>query len=86
MPGTRYNELITGMYCICVWIEQLNDLKQEFMKQEDQLRDVKKNRTNLERMLEYERYDNDFCSVFLMNVQFFSTETLNIIYNEQMNL
>uniref|UniRef100_A0A3Q2XPC5 Protein GOLM2 n=1 Tax=Hippocampus comes TaxID=109280 RepID=A0A3Q2XPC5_HIPCM len=34
--------------------EQLNDLKQEFMKQEDQLRDVKKNRTTLERKLEYE--------------------------------
>ncbi|XP_037103008.1 protein GOLM2 isoform X1 [Syngnathus acus] len=34
--------------------EQLNDLKQEFMKQEDQLREVKKNRTTLERKLEYE--------------------------------
>ncbi|XP_077419240.1 protein GOLM2 isoform X1 [Vanacampus margaritifer] len=34
--------------------EQLSDLKQEFMKQEDQLREVKKNRTTLERKLEYE--------------------------------
>ncbi|XP_061526487.1 protein GOLM2 isoform X1 [Phycodurus eques] len=34
--------------------EQLNDLKQEFMKQEDHLRDVKKNTTTLERKLEYE--------------------------------
>ncbi|XP_028258131.1 protein CASC4 isoform X2 [Parambassis ranga] len=34
--------------------EQLKELKQEFMKQEDQLREVKKNSTTLERKLEYE--------------------------------
>ncbi|XP_041650409.1 protein GOLM2 isoform X2 [Cheilinus undulatus] len=34
--------------------EQLKDLKQEFMKQEEQMREVKKNSTNLERKLEYE--------------------------------
>ncbi|XP_044206812.1 protein GOLM2 isoform X4 [Thunnus albacares] len=34
--------------------EQLKDLKQEFMKQEEQLREVKKNSTTLERKLEYE--------------------------------
>lgn len=36
--------------------EQLKELKQEFMKQEEQLREVKKNSTTLERKLEYERY------------------------------
>lgn len=36
--------------------EQLKDMKQEFMKQEEQLREVKKNSTTLERKLEYERY------------------------------
>ncbi|KAM3625628.1 uncharacterized protein V6R79_015039 [Siganus canaliculatus] len=34
--------------------EQLKELKQEFMKQEEQLREVKKNSTTLERKLEYE--------------------------------
>ncbi|KAL1007171.1 hypothetical protein UPYG_G00082970 [Umbra pygmaea] len=34
--------------------EQLKELKQEFMKQEDQLRDVRKNNTHLEKKLEYE--------------------------------
>ncbi|XP_056134468.1 protein GOLM2 isoform X2 [Lampris incognitus] len=34
--------------------EQLKELKQEFMKQEDQMREVKKNSTTLERRLEYE--------------------------------
>ncbi|CAG5856815.1 unnamed protein product [Menidia menidia] len=34
--------------------EQLKDLKQEFMKQEEQLREVKKNSTTLEKKLEYE--------------------------------
>ncbi|XP_076012371.1 protein GOLM2 isoform X1 [Genypterus blacodes] len=34
--------------------EQLKELKHEFMKQEDQLREVKKNSTTLERKLEYE--------------------------------
>ncbi|KAM6950692.1 protein GOLM2 isoform 1-T1 [Lycodopsis pacificus] len=34
--------------------EQLNELKQEFMKQEEQLREVKKNSTTLARKLEYE--------------------------------
>ncbi|XP_019909954.1 protein CASC4 isoform X1 [Esox lucius] len=34
--------------------EQLKELKQEFMKQEDQMREVKKNNTNLEKKLEYE--------------------------------
>ncbi|XP_028812413.1 protein CASC4 isoform X2 [Denticeps clupeoides] len=34
--------------------EQLKELRQEFMKQEDQLREVKKNSTSLERKLEYE--------------------------------
>lgn len=36
--------------------EQLTELKQEFMKQEEQLREVKKNSSSLERKLEYERY------------------------------
>lgn len=35
--------------------EQLTELKQELMKKEDQLREVKKNGTNLEKKLEYER-------------------------------
>ncbi|KAM4631237.1 protein GOLM2 isoform 2-T2 [Polymixia lowei] len=34
--------------------EQLQELKQEFMKQEEQLREVKKNSTTLEKRLEYE--------------------------------
>ncbi|XP_062380367.1 protein GOLM2 isoform X2 [Sardina pilchardus] len=34
--------------------EQLKELRQEFLKQEDQLREVKKNSTTLERKLEYE--------------------------------
>uniref|UniRef100_A0A673XRQ8 Protein GOLM2 n=1 Tax=Salmo trutta TaxID=8032 RepID=A0A673XRQ8_SALTR len=34
--------------------EQLKELKQEFMRQEIQLREVKKNSTNVERKLEYE--------------------------------
>ncbi|XP_034536078.1 protein CASC4 isoform X2 [Notolabrus celidotus] len=34
--------------------EQLKDLKQEFLKQEEQMREVKKNSTTLERKLEYE--------------------------------
>lgn len=34
--------------------EQLQELKQEFLKQEEQLREVKKNSTTLERKLEYE--------------------------------
>ncbi|KAK5874047.1 hypothetical protein PBY51_019029 [Eleginops maclovinus] len=34
--------------------EQLKELKQEFIKQEEQLREVKKNSTTLERKLEYE--------------------------------
>lgn len=34
--------------------EQLKELKQEFMKQEEQLREVRKNSTTLERRLEYE--------------------------------
>ncbi|KAJ0002261.1 hypothetical protein NQD34_002057 [Periophthalmus magnuspinnatus] len=34
--------------------EQLKELKQEFMKQEEQLKEVKKNSTTLERKLEYE--------------------------------
>ncbi|CAK6969788.1 protein GOLM2 isoform X1 [Scomber scombrus] len=34
--------------------EQLKDMKQEFLKQEEQLREVKKNSTTLERKLEYE--------------------------------
>lgn len=37
-------------------IEQLKDLKQEFMKQEQQLIEVKKNSTTLEKKLEYERF------------------------------
>lgn len=36
--------------------EQLKELKQELMKHEEQLREVKKNSTTLERKLEYERY------------------------------
>lgn len=35
--------------------EQLTELKQELIKKEDQLREVKKNGTNLEKKLEYER-------------------------------
>lgn len=46
--------------CLCMFVllqtEQLKELKQEFMKQEEQLREVKKNSTTLERKLEYERY------------------------------
>lgn len=45
--------------CLFVTIfqtEQLTELKQELMKKEDQLRDVKKNSTNLEKKLEYERW------------------------------
>ena len=46
--------------CVCVvsslQTEQLKDLKQEFMKQEEQQREVKKNITTLEKKLEYERY------------------------------
>ncbi|KAG7473427.1 hypothetical protein MATL_G00095750 [Megalops atlanticus] len=34
--------------------EQLKELRQEFLKQEDQLREVKKNSTHLEKKLEYE--------------------------------
>ncbi|XP_036400360.1 protein GOLM2-like isoform X1 [Megalops cyprinoides] len=34
--------------------EQLKELRQEFMKQEDQLREVRRNNTHLERKLEYE--------------------------------
>lgn len=46
------------MVCVCILLEteQLKELKQEFMKQEEQLREVKKNSTTLERKLEYERY------------------------------
>lgn len=36
--------------------EQLKELKQELIKHEEQLREVKKNSTTLERKLEYERY------------------------------
>lgn len=46
--------------CVCVFVllqtEQLKELKQELMKHEEQLREVKKNSTTLERKLEYERY------------------------------
>uniref|UniRef100_G3PSE8 Protein GOLM2 n=1 Tax=Gasterosteus aculeatus TaxID=69293 RepID=G3PSE8_GASAC len=35
--------------------EQLTELKQEFIKQEEQLREAKKNSTTFERKLEYER-------------------------------
>lgn len=35
--------------------EQLTELKQELIKKENQLREVKKNGTNLEKKLEYER-------------------------------
>jgi len=35
--------------------EQLKEMKQEFIKQEEQLREVKKNSTTLDRKLEYER-------------------------------
>lgn len=46
--------------CLCVFVllqtEQLKEMKQEFIKQEEQLREVKKNSTTLERKLEYERY------------------------------
>lgn len=44
------------MCVIWLGVEQLKELKQEFMRQEIQLREVKKNSTNLERKLEYERY------------------------------
>lgn len=49
-----------NLLCVCMVVllqtEQLMELKQEFMKQEEQLREVRKNSTNLERKLEYERY------------------------------
>lgn len=41
---------------VLVQIEQLKELKQELIKHEEQLREVKKNSTTLERKLEYERY------------------------------
>ena len=41
--------------CVCVYTEQMKELRQEFLKQEDQLREVKKNSTTVERKLEYER-------------------------------
>lgn len=50
-----------GVYMfLCVFVlvqtEQLKELKQELIKHEEQLREVKKNSTTLERKLEYERY------------------------------
>lgn len=53
---------------VCVWVltEQLKELKQEFMKQEEQIREVKKNSTTLERKLEYERFVDSCLSFFMM--------------------
>ncbi len=44
--------------CVCVYMftEQVKELKQEVIRQEDQLREVRKNSTNLEKKLEYERW------------------------------
>ncbi len=45
---------------MCVYVytftEQVKELKQEVIRQEDQLREVRKNSTNLEKKLEYERW------------------------------
>uniref|UniRef100_UPI0037E8B2FB protein GOLM2 isoform X2 n=1 Tax=Semicossyphus pulcher TaxID=241346 RepID=UPI0037E8B2FB len=49
-----HGEVTAQMTEIARLKEQLKELKQEFMKQEDQLREVKKNSTTLERKLEYE--------------------------------
>lgn len=38
-----------------VWLEQLAELRQEFLRQEDQLQDYRKNSTYLVKRLEYER-------------------------------
>ncbi len=44
--------------CVYVYMftEQVKELKQEVIRQEDQLREVRKNSTNLEKKLEYERW------------------------------
>lgn len=42
-------------FCGSFQTEQLTELKQELIKKENQLREVKKNGTNLEKKLEYER-------------------------------
>lgn len=46
-------------FCVCVFVlvptEQLKELNQELIKHEEQLREVKKNSTTLEKKLEYER-------------------------------
>lgn len=46
-------------FCVCMFVlmptEQLKELNQELIKHEEQLREVKKNSTTLEKKLEYER-------------------------------
>jgi len=39
----------------CTFTEQVKELRREIIRQEDQLREVRKNSTNLEKKLEYER-------------------------------
>ena len=39
-----------------MWIEQLAELRQEFLRQEDQLQDYRKNNTYLVKRLEYESF------------------------------
>ncbi|KAK2502969.1 hypothetical protein MC885_017834 [Smutsia gigantea] len=39
-----------------MWIEQLAELRQEFLRQEDQLQDYRKNTTYLVKRLEYESF------------------------------
>lgn len=45
----------TQNYYVCVCAEQIKELNQELMKHEEQLREVKKNNTLLEKKLEHER-------------------------------
>lgn len=41
---------------MCAFTEQVKELRHEVIRQEDQLREVRKNSTNLEKKLEYERW------------------------------
>lgn len=53
LVSTKY---VFARMVVFLQIEQLKELKQEFMKQEQQLIEVKKNSTTLEKKLEYERF------------------------------
>lgn len=44
--------------CLLCGLEQLAELRQEFIRQEDQLHEYKKNNTYLTRRLEYDRYSS----------------------------